>query len=544
LLALWFVLCRHLAGEWSVNEQYSYGWFVPFFTFFLFWLRWEDRPEREVGGRRSEVRRQRVIAVAIGIGALLILAPLRLIEIANPDWRPLGWLHTGAVATITFLILWSAGGTPWLKHFAFPIGFFFVAIPWISPIEQPIVQGLMRMVAAVATEVLTLCGIPAQLEGSLIRVSTGLVGVNEACSGVRSLQTSLMIGLLFGELKRFSTGKRLALICGAIALAIVANFGRAFLLVWIAATRGTQAVEGWHDFTGYSIVVVVFCGTLLLATLLNRSKGERRKEESHASDNESVPSSAPSCSSFLFPTSCFIISVLWLFAIEIGVEFWYRSHERRLDSRIKWTARWPESAPAFREIRISEDVKNTLRFDEGREVAWKGLDLATVDAKSPTREQPNCFLFFFRWEPGSSTILRARAHRPDVCLPNVGWRQVADHGTRTYRASQNLALPFRHFSFVRNTMPGQRPVFAHAFFCMREDKLNATADPSRDFDLNEGAPAAWSRSDRWRVVREGLRNSGQQVMEFILMSGQEINGAEAEAKFATLVPEIVEESKK
>src|SRR6478609_5832639 len=44
LFALWFVLCRQLSGEWSGNEQYSYGWFVPFFAAFLFWLRWEERP--------------------------------------------------------------------------------------------------------------------------------------------------------------------------------------------------------------------------------------------------------------------------------------------------------------------------------------------------------------------------------------------------------------------------------------------------------------------------------------------------------------------
>src|SRR5579862_10051965 len=27
---LWFVLIRHLSIEWSVNEQYTYGWAVPF----------------------------------------------------------------------------------------------------------------------------------------------------------------------------------------------------------------------------------------------------------------------------------------------------------------------------------------------------------------------------------------------------------------------------------------------------------------------------------------------------------------------------------
>ena len=57
-------------------------------------------------------------------------------------------------------------------------------------------------VARVAAETAMLLGTPAHVEGNLIRVSNGLVGVNEACSGIRSLQTSLMIGLLFGELRR------------------------------------------------------------------------------------------------------------------------------------------------------------------------------------------------------------------------------------------------------------------------------------------------------------------------------------------------------
>src|ERR1700680_2294193 len=83
---LWFVLCRHLSGEWSVNEQYNYGWFVPFFAMVLFWLRWEDRPKAEVGGQKSEGSSQRSVAVLVAIFALLVLLPVRLFEIGNPDW--------------------------------------------------------------------------------------------------------------------------------------------------------------------------------------------------------------------------------------------------------------------------------------------------------------------------------------------------------------------------------------------------------------------------------------------------------------------------
>src|SRR6202008_199127 len=100
-----------------------------------------------------------------------------------------------------------------------------------------IIQGLMRIVAHVAAETTMLFGTPAQVEGNLIRVSNGLVGVNEACSGIRSLQTPLMIGLLFGELKRLSVSRRFTLVAGAVAIALLANLLRAVFLVQVAATK-------------------------------------------------------------------------------------------------------------------------------------------------------------------------------------------------------------------------------------------------------------------------------------------------------------------
>src|SRR5687767_10889099 len=130
LAALWFVLCRHLSDEWSVNEQYSYGWFVPFFALFLFWLRWEDRPapgrnpaERPTSNVQRPTSNWSKFAMAIAILALLILLPVRLFELANPDWRPLAWIHTAVVVALALFLIWAAGGTSWVRHFAFPICF-------------------------------------------------------------------------------------------------------------------------------------------------------------------------------------------------------------------------------------------------------------------------------------------------------------------------------------------------------------------------------------------------------------------------------------
>src|SRR5882757_3155328 len=78
--ALWFGVCRELSGEWSVNEQYNYGWFVPFFALYLFWLRWEDRPAPQVRNQKLEVR-SRLVAAIVGLATLLLLLPIRLFEI-------------------------------------------------------------------------------------------------------------------------------------------------------------------------------------------------------------------------------------------------------------------------------------------------------------------------------------------------------------------------------------------------------------------------------------------------------------------------------
>src|SRR5882724_2359401 len=301
---LWLGLWRQLSGEWSVNDQYSYGWFVPFFAIILFWLRLEGRPKPESGKRKAESgqgtdnreqitenRKTRGLAIVLGMSALLLLFPIRLFEIGNPDWRPLSWLHAICVVTITLAFLWSVGGVSWLPHFAFPVAFTLIAVPWVSPLEEPIVQGLMRVVAAISSELVALFGIPAQLEGNLIRVPNGLVGVNEACSGVRSLQTSLMIGLLFGELKRLSIFRRVMLVFAAAAIAFFGNCARAFFLVWIAATRNMATANSWHDFAGYGIVLLVFIGSLLAAAMLGRDKVRIKKAEV---ENQSADQLKPS----------------------------------------------------------------------------------------------------------------------------------------------------------------------------------------------------------------------------------------------------------
>jgi len=540
--ALWFVLCRDLSGEWSMNEQYNYGWFVPFFALYLFWLRWQDRPAPEVRSQKSEVR-SLLVAAIVGLAALLLLLPIRLFEIGTPEWRPLGWIHTASVATLTLLYIWSTGGKPWLRHFAFPIAFFFVAVPWVTPIEGPIIQGLMRIVAAVAAETVTLFGIPTQLEGNLIRVSSGLVGVNEACSGVRSLQTALMIGLLFGELKRLSILRRIVLVVGASAIALTANFCRAVFLVWIAATENISEVTRWHNIAGYAIVALVFVGTLGLAYVLGRKKPSDAvvagvpPPTMEQLQPTRLPLQSPAWS---FRTSYLLFALGWIVAVELGAHLWYRAHESNLVTTTGWNVQWPETAPNFRKLKIDEEVRRQLRFDQGHAAFWT-WPAQSSPATSPTSSSKTitCLLYLFRWNPGRNSALLANLHRPDVCLPASGWTQVADTGVRNYPVSASFVLPFRHFEFRHGTSEDSPPQVAHAFYCLWEDRAPGPSAAGSKLPQMATAHSTWTRDERIRQVLEGRRHLGQQVMEVVFMSGEQIPAADVESRFADLIRDVV-----
>jgi exosortase len=532
LVALWFGLCRELSGEWSVNEQYNFGWFVPFFALYLFWLRWQDRPPAEIPNLKSQVPNSAAIAMAIA--ALVLLLPLRLFEVANPEWRLLAWIHALAVVSLTLLLLWWAGGKAWLRHFAFPVAFIFIAVPWPTALETPVIQGLMRAVARVAAETAMLLGTPAQVEGNLIRVTNGLVGVNEACSGIRSLQTSLMIGLLFGEVKRLSVLRRLALVLCAVVIALLANFLRAVFLVRVAATENLSEVSRWHDIAGYSIIAVVFVATLAIAYLLSRSKP----------DNSVAAGVPPPESRFAQPTrlplqlpvSYLTVALCWLLFIEVGTAAWYRLHERNLISGIRWTVQWPEQAPNFRKLKIDNEIRAVLRFDGGEAGAW--TISSPVDATESNTV--SCSLYVFRWNPGKNSALLANLHRPDVCLPASGWKQTADHGVRSYPIGDSVELPFRHFEFQR-TFDGSAPQTAHAFYCLSEDRASdGSASPGNtEWPGMFGNRSEWTRSERLRAVLDGRRHLGQQVIEAIFISTEPLSAAEAERHLRDFVRNVV-----
>ncbi len=230
-----------------------------------------------------------------------------------------------------------------------------------------------------------------------------------------------------------------------------------------------------------------------------------------------------------------VAALAWLVAVEVAVEGWYRVHEQNLQPSARWSVRWPENAPQFRNVPIDERTRSLLHEDEGRGAMWATPE---GDASTGQRVVSTSLLYFFRWHPGHNSALLANAHRPDVCLPATGWRQTGDFGVRPYATDSGLTIPFRHFEF-ENDVNG-RVRYAHAFYCVWEDRVRKESAAEAQQSGMAATPSAWTRSERIRAVLEGRRHLGQQVMEYLVVQMRNTPAPEVEDSFAAKVPDLIQ----
>lgn len=505
---LWWTAVDNLRVEWSLNEQYSYGWAVPFLCLFLAWQGWRTFEKAEIS--KAETLKLSLFP-PFGVSAFLFLLAVffgatRLVEEANPDWRLVGWLLAGEAVSISLLLLYLRYGFSAVRQFAFPTCFFLVAVPWPTTVEHFVVQTLTRANVGLTVEVLNWFGLAALQHGNVIETAGGIVDVDTACSGIRSLQASIMLALFFGELKRLNFSRRLTLVGISITLAFVFNALRTIVLATLTAQRGSVAMMRWHDSAGAVILVACFAGVWAIATGLERAKisispsATGLKDEPSNLLNSPAPANLPLSRAFVLSLAAIVLLG------EIGVHVWYRSAAPV--SPLDWNVLLPQQNPTFKTSELPANTIRILRFTEGRSATWQNSD--------GTRWQ----FFYFRWAPGRTAVNLARNHTPEICLPAAGHKlsNIQEIERVTLGSS---TVPFR--SFVAGT--SERPLFV--FYSLWEDGAREQHSEAQSLTL----------SRRWDAVFQRHRNPGQRVLEIAISGARDL--AHAEASLRDELPRLV-----
>lgn len=472
---LWFRLISNLQLEWNSNPQYSYGLVVPLLVAGLILRRWHQAMK---ASQPAEITINRGWWFLLFASAFLYL-PTRLLEAATPEWRPVQWMLGFEAIGLTLFTIYFAKGKACLRQLAFPICFFIVAIPWPTLLETPIIQDLSRLNAAMVVEVMGILGVPSIQHGNVIEISTGTVGINDACSGIRSFQSSLMVSLFLGEFYMMSWRRRVLLVPVGCALAMFFNLCRASLLTMIAAKKGVAAIATYHDEAGFTILMACTLTLWASAALLNL----RRTAAVKPPPVKITPMANLAGRNLGRLAGALIV---WLVLVEVGVELWYHVRESRIPPGPKWTINLPTNNPTYSDVPFTADEHILLRFDDGKQGQWREADGTVWQA------------YYFDWLPGRLAGYLAKRHTPDVCLTATGLKMVSGP-VLTVMDIHGIHLPMRYYVF--DSVVGKLQVYQ----C--------------HWDPGAGQQIYANESSRFNLIRgiwAGRGNKGQKVLEVII----------------------------
>jgi exosortase/archaeosortase family protein len=351
---------------------------------------------------------------------------------------------------------------------------------------------MMRSVAYAAVEIAGWCGVGAYQIGNVIQLRNGFVGVDEACSGVKTLQAGIMVALVLGEFLQLRASRRIGLLVLGCGWIFICNVFRATALVFVAANSGLDALGRWHDWIGTAALLCGLAGMFVLAWLWKTEPGNTTRNQQ---------SSSPTIS---FPHQW--LALAWLALVFAGTEFWYRVHERSLIERPKWQVTWPAGNESVTTLPIPESTQVILRYDDAKTAVWE------------QSRGVRWWSFFAHWKPQRAALQLVRSHSPEICLPAIGRNFRTARPELPVQAGPIL-LNFRSYEFEQN---GQ-PLFV--FVCIQEDKRV----PGGPMETGE-----WNVRGRLRAALAGKRNLGQRLLELAVLGLDDFaQASEALTKTAT-----------
>jgi exosortase len=410
--ALTLVLSVYLWPHWRHNPDLSHGLFMPL-VFLL--LIWESR-------RIGPLRHPPAGAASLAALVLLALAALAGLAAAGLFAVSLGWSHSLVVFTLAaaFTVALLAGlvalSCEPLRLIPLNWIAFTAVILWLLAVPMPpgtyttLTLKLQTWITGHVLTALHVLGVAARQQGNLIELADTTVGVEEACSGIRSLIACLYAGLFFSALMVRRPWARALLLVLAAPLALVMNFVRSLTLT-LLANAGIDIGGFWHDATGFAVLGVTAVVLVAVAVLLEPRRGAP------------APASAKPAAGRVSPAAAFGgQDILGVFLVLAGLL---------------------PAAPSGWTMVTSTDLYRFADTLETHHLFQRSYFKGTADNFT----QITFYLAY--WPPGQTSVSNVALHTPDACWPGTGWQSVPATATRFTPVVAGQTLPtaeYRRFT--------------------------------------------------------------------------------------------------
>jgi exosortase len=464
--------------HWRTNPDLSHGFFMPVVFGLLL-----------VESRKGSPRFLGSGGITLALGLALLLLGLASLVASGLFAASLDWTHAlvGFTLTVSYVFLLAAG----LVVFAtasvrlVPLNWSSIAavVLWLLSAPIPpgsytrLTLGLQLMVSTNVLRALHVLGVAATRHGNIIELANASVGVEEACSGVRSLISCVFAGVLFSAMLVRRPWARGVLIALSVPLALLMNFVRSLTLT-LLANSGVSITGWWHDATGYAVlgVTAVLLGGLALIL------------ESGAHSNPAAPTAVPDTVHRGLLPRMFAAGL----AVAAGLVLFFYANTRpsvRQGAPVPdLTAILPARAEGWM-VQTSDDLYKftaTLQTDH--------LAQRTYTRATPAGPE-HITIYLAYWSPGQAPVSLVASHTPDACWPGTGWEPAPAPQTREQLALGSRTLPGAEARQFKGGPYTQFVWFWHIF-------------DGRPIDYRDPYSAPALLSIAWRY---GFRHNGDQL---------------------------------
>jgi exosortase D (VPLPA-CTERM-specific) len=411
LVAAFFSGLRDLVNVWNTQEEYSFGYMIPFVTAYLLWQKRGLLAEIPFSGAWS--------------GTLLVALALVVLGVAQ--LATLGTVVQYAFLMSVFGLALAYSGWPAFRVMAMPLAILVFMVPLPNYLLRELSSVLQLWSSQLGVMIIRAFGISVFLEGNVIDLGALKLQVVEACSGLRYLIPLMTLGFIAAYMFRAPWWKRAAVFLSTIPITLLMNSARIGLIGILVEYFGNSMAAGFlHDFEGWAVFMLC-TGILLLEILLLAKIGNAgiRFSEVFALDPVVVERRGTArrrglALPFLAAAGLVMIAAVAAQLVPAPV------HE--LPQR-KSFAEFPLSMGEWHGTadRIDPDSLRMLKLD----------DYLLADYSAGNALPVNLYVSYYASQANGNS-----AHSPRACIPGDGW-EISGFGERELSTVKFNGLPLR-----------------------------------------------------------------------------------------------------
>jgi len=385
-----------ITKDWE-KEAYSYCWLIPPIVIFLIWFKRDELTTQPAKPSWAGL-------APIGVGILFFW----LGELGGEYFT----MYVSSWLIVVGLCLLHLG---WQKFKTIGFAMFFILTMFPAPdfLNTRIMLQLRLISSKLGVAMIQIYGLPATREGNIIDLGFTKLQVVDACSGLHSLISLIVLSLLIVYFFKDHIWKRAVLLLSSIPLAIVTNSMRIAMTAILYKYFGSGVAEGFlHEFSG--LLIFVICIPVLLIEMKVLEKlppiqsnviSPSKETDTKISDNNPDSHKKVSKHGALIQPM-FVVAVILLtttLAISHTVDFREKIPlKKNLNQFPLKVGEWTSD----RHLSMAQYFIDTLDLSE----------YVIINFHNPADKKVNFYVAYYESQRKGESI-----HSPATCLPGGGW---------------------------------------------------------------------------------------------------------------------------